>query len=192
MIVEKFTKEETFTLHRHTPDEMPDHNGRLPDGTEGPVGKPLGTWFSVPGGNPSWDEWCIGEGFLTESLSYKHTFEVDLAKVLHIHTFEQIVEFHERYKQAWDLGFRTERFNIRWRDVAYDHHGIIIAPYFWSCRLGRWDSDGRDVTHEISNWYYGWDCASGVIWEPGAVRHIETVENDWQRQPRPLILESEE
>ena len=55
---------------------------------------------------------------------------------------------------------------INWRAVAGDYAGLIITPYQWSRRL------------EPYSWYYGWDCASGCIWDPSAITDIKLIEID--------------
>ena len=43
--------------------------------------------------------------------------------------------------------------------VMDEYDGIIIAPYQYSCRL----------MNSSTAWYYGWDCASGCIWNLGCI-----------------------
>lgn len=50
---------------------------------------------------------------------------------------------------------------IRWPLVASLYDGILIPRYLWSIRF--------------RNWYYGWDCASGCVWNTDVIR-IESVE----------------
>ena len=50
---------------------------------------------------------------------------------------------------------------LDWVRVIQRWHGLIITPYQWDCRLD----------HDCF-WYYGWDCASGVIWEPTAIGSV--------------------
>jgi hypothetical protein len=52
---------------------------------------------------------------------------------------------------------------IDWPRVAERFDGVIIAPYQWKHRL------------ELM-WYYGWDCASGCIWNARAVSCFEVAE----------------
>jgi len=59
------------------------------------------------------------------------------------------------------------RGNINWPAVAEKYDGIIIAPYIWQRRL----SDNPDHF-----WYYGWDCASGCIWNTEVIEEIHTKE----------------
>jgi hypothetical protein len=46
---------------------------------------------------------------------------------------------------------------INWAAVATKYVGIEIAPYQWSCRTSL-------------QWYYGWDVASGCVWDADAVQ----------------------
>jgi hypothetical protein len=120
--------------------------------------KPKGLWLSV---DDEWAEWCRSESFNVDSLSKRYRIELaDAASLLWLRTAEDIREFARRYKKEIP-GF-TYMTHIDWRRVAAEYPGIVIAPYRWSCRL-------ELQTH----WYYGWDCASGCIWDAAVVAHIE-------------------
>jgi hypothetical protein len=67
--------------------------------------------------------------------------------------------------RALDQRFGERTMMIDWRRVASVYDGIIIAPYQWSRRL-----DGG------ARWYYGWDCASGCIWNATAIARVEHLE----------------
>lgn len=45
--------------------------------------------------------------------------------------------------------------------IGARYDGIVITPYVWSMRLDR-----------SAFWYYGWDCASGCIWNASAVAEL--------------------
>lgn len=130
--------------------------------------KPLGFWVSVAG-DDDWPAWCRAEEFCLSSL--EHVSEVKLvenANILMVTNGLQLDAIHYTYGVDTD-GFKPsgsdERryWSMDWRKVAADCDGIIIAPYLWSHRL-----DGP-------MWYYGWDCASGVIWNLDAVASVEVV-----------------
>lgn len=123
--------------------------------------KPRGLWLSVDG-DRDWESWCIAEDFNLAALAVRHrvTLRRD-ANVLCLSGAEQIDDFHERY--AADLA--PDFTLIDWRRITEAHDGIVIAPYCWPRRL-----KGR-----ASRWYYGWDCASGCIWNPRAIEKIEVV-----------------
>lgn len=47
--------------------------------------------------------------------------------------------------------------------VRQDYAGIEISPYQYECRF------------ELT-WYYGWDVASGCVWDKEAIRAVEPVD----------------
>lgn len=120
--------------------------------------KPRGFWVSVQGEH-DWPDWCYDEGWKLDSL--KHAYRVALkptACVLVINTLAGLDKFHCRYtqrRQAHDLRHRE----VDWTRVREQHDGLIIAPYRHERRLEYM-------------WYYGWDCASGVIWDLTAVDSV--------------------
>lgn len=129
--------------------------------------KPRGFWLSVLG-EDDWPSWCRGEEYGLDRLSVEH--EVTLASdavILAITSADEIDAFHSRY--GADPGWRipSDRFrSIDWGLVSESYDGIVIAPYVWPRRLNG------------PSWYYGWDCASGCIWNLDAidaVRVLETV-----------------
>lgn len=119
--------------------------------------KPKGFWISVEGCGDGWREWCESEAFNLGGLAQK--CEITLAQnanLLWLQTPAEIDEFTKRYQTKED---DDSSFNqIDWRSVAHKYDGILIAPYQWESRLSK-----------ISRWYYGWDCASGCIWDVSAI-----------------------
>ncbi len=59
---------------------------------------------------------------------------------------------------------------VDWAKVAKLYDGIIIAPYI----------SARRLAHSV-NWYYTWDCASGCIWNPRAIKSIKLIEEPKRR-----------
>jgi len=110
--------------------------------------KPKGLWVSVDG-EDDWLSWCTGEGY---GGIHEHRYRVhaDLDALLWLKTGVDVRAFKDRYAQPVPMGD-----GIDWRAVARDFPGMLIAPYQWDVRL--------EMT-----WYYGWDCASGCIWNPEA------------------------
>ena len=133
--------------------------------------KPEGLWVSVKG-EDDWPSWCEIEDFRWPE-GFAYTYEVALAKdanVLVIETVEQFDAFADEY--ADKLLASVSSKGVNWNRVAKKYDGIIIAPYRWDRRLGN------------HLWYYGWDCASGCIWNMDAVASIKQIvkeeENDEQ------------
>ena len=118
--------------------------------------KPRGLWLSVQG-DDDWRAWCEGENWGLERM--KHAVEVTLkpdANILVIDTLKKLDAFNTLYGGD-DLSCRS----IAWHKVKALHDGVIIAPYQWERR------------HDFM-WYYGWDCASGVIWNLRAIAGVST------------------
>jgi len=123
--------------------------------------KPEGLWVSDEDAETSWTSWCNDESFALDRLDRAH--EITLAadhNVLILGDVAAIDGFTGSYgaQLFGRLGY------IDWAAVASDYDGIIITPYQWSRRM---------TQHTF--WYYGWDCASGCIWEPSAIGSIDAV-----------------
>lgn len=129
--------------------------------------KPTGLWVSVEG-EDDWKNWCEGGQWGLASLAC--AIEVVLrpkATVLWLKGARALESFHTEYNYVahhygGDLGDRTA---IDWARVANKYQGIIIAPYVWSLRLHA----------PVSDWYYGWDCASGCIWDAAVVQELRPI-----------------
>jgi len=138
--------------------------------------KPKGIWYGIA---DSWIDWCLGESF-GGIHNYIYEVVVDESRILtidNIFDFEKFEDEHhdipEWKKQLremegfpeFDLSFprmygRTRYFDsMNYGKVAESFGGIEITPYQWEKRLE-------------SMWYYGWDCASGCIWNPDAVKDL--------------------
>lgn len=130
------------------------------------IGKPNGIWFSVDSKHgDGWKDWCEAEDFGRDRL--KHATEFILypdAKILRVRTEAGLDAFHNKYATvepysgaSWD--------EPDWALLAEQYQGILIAPYIYTRRL-----DPRMM------WYYGWDCASGVIWDATAIDALKVLE----------------
>lgn len=127
----------------------------------GSFGKPQGLWVSVDGPD-DWPSWCKSEQF--RDVDSQNRFRVTLAtdaNILHLETFDEVIVFTEKYGEPSRFGGRLAYDGIRWGEVAANHQGIIIAPYSWRAR-----NDHQTF------WYYGWDCASGCIWDASAIAEV--------------------
>lgn len=125
--------------------------------------KPAGFWVSVRG-EDDWPSWCREEGFREDYLSYCSVVTLeDYANVLILGNVEEIRAFTNKYgNPPADAPIYLRRGNyIDWESVQKEYDGIIITPYQWTIRLDP----------EFS-WYYGWDVASGCIWNLDAIKTI--------------------
>ena len=124
--------------------------------------KTPGLWISVEG-DDDWLNWCKGENWNLDSIV--HATEIVLSKEADVRTIggaSQLdaftAEFSLKNVLAWDRGLDWPAIRSRWQ-------GLIIAPYCWERRLS-----------QHTHWYYGWDCASGVIWDAKAVKEVRAIE----------------
>lgn len=128
--------------------------------------KPEGFWVSVPG-EDDWPSWCNGEEFCLDSLAFAHrvTLNPD-ANILRIEDGEGLVRFHVKHRVETDYErrnsdlYKRKHWPINWPDVAKRYDGLIIAPYQGWLRFD-------------ALWYYGWDCASGCIWNLDAIESVD-------------------
>jgi hypothetical protein len=151
MILEHFSKEPIFQIRDRSQNETPSG-----------VYKPIGLWVSVKG-EDDWLAWCTGEDWGLEKMKYKYV--VHLSSHAKLYTIQNSLEldlFHQNFFETYP---GTSLEFVNWNRVASDYDGVIIAPYLWARRL-----NGR-----ASNWYYGWDCASGCIWNARAISHLELI-----------------
>jgi len=120
--------------------------------------KPHGFWVSVQG-DRDWKDWCEAEEFNLESLRHTHTVELkQSANVLLVSTAAEIEKFHNTFStESNDFLYPT----IKWDEVQKQYDGVVIAPYQGAYRL-----------HCDYMWYYGWDCASGCIWNLEAIQDV--------------------
>jgi hypothetical protein len=117
-------------------------------------GKPTGLWVSSVGPD-DWESWCMRERFDLEGLRRRHYVSLaSNANILYLTNVEMLKAFHEIYANRDGIPHRM--CGINWAEVAKDYQGIIITPYQPRMRY-------------YADWYYGWDCASGCIWDLTAI-----------------------
>lgn len=185
MLVERFTEGPELRLWTVAPEQQahewypgqedkPEQKRRMRG-----LGKPHGTWVSVPG-DRDWRDVAPDMGFFPHG-GYVHTFELDTSRVLVIDTLDALDRFHQSHcadprsmtERARGAGLRSgddarddardpmASFHVRWARVADRCDGVIIAPY------------QRERRHDYL-WYYGWDCACGCIWQPRALTWVRS------------------
>jgi hypothetical protein len=120
--------------------------------------KPRGFWLSDDDCEDNWRAWCEAETFSLGNLACVHDVALrDTANVLRLAGAYEIDAFDRQYTGELCRGISY----IDWARVASDYDGIIITPYIWERRLTN-----------TARWYYGWDCASGCIWNADAIASI--------------------
>ena len=126
--------------------------------------KPRGLWLSVDGEH-SWEEWCESENFGIGPIRHRVVL-APAANILYCRDALDLDCLTERYGVEVP-GYSWRRIAIEWHRIADEYQGIIITPYIWERRL-----------HDAYLWYYGWDCASGCIWDAGAVAECFALQRD--------------
>lgn len=126
--------------------------------------KPKGFWYSC---GSSWEDWVSRE-MPDRVHPYKYALDIDTSRMLIIDTHTKFQDFQHTYARS-SSGRMSMLYpqHIDWHAVTQDYAGIEICPYMWKFRM---DS--------VGNWYYGWDVASGVIWDTSIIRDITPVNSD--------------
>jgi hypothetical protein len=131
-----------------------------------PYGKPKGVWVSAAG-EDDWPSWCRSERFGVDRLEYRHLIELDTRRMKIIESVAELDRFDALWGVAYSLGDMPFHC-INWPEVAKEFTGIVIAPYRWERRM-----DTR-----VSKWYYGWDCASGCVWDVTAIKSVQVTKGE--------------
>jgi hypothetical protein len=114
--------------------------------------KPKGFWYAC---GDEWIKWCKGENFRIGDLENKFILDIDFNKILVLDTIKKMVSFNKEY----GIDKYVKNGSIDWQKVSERYQGIEICPYQW------------DLRHDFL-WYYGWDIASGCIWNKQAIKNI--------------------
>lgn len=118
--------------------------------------KPIGFWYSC---RNYWYDWVISED-MTHFL-HKYIIQVNIKNNIttNIHNKDPNKLLVIRSLKDFDLFTNTYKIkisdNINWIKVSKDFGGIEICPYL----------EKRRHAH----WYYGWDVASGCIWNTDSI-----------------------
>jgi len=120
-----------------------------------PNHKPLGLWFSVESDRQDgWIDWCKDNAWRDPDEAFHTELDVDMSRMLLISSANELDLFHAEYAaNPWPP-------YPQWNKVADQWDGIVIAPYIVE----------RRFEGDASRWYYGWDCASGCVWDASAVK----------------------
>lgn len=137
-------------------------------------GKPFGLWYAC-GTGKEWLAWLRSadpKGRLGPRGKYAYVLDVDTSRLLTIDTRARFAEFNKvARKTGVDLD-RAISYEPDWEAVAKVYGGVEICPY----------------RHEFRTkvfWYYGWDVASGCIWDPEIIRGMEEMTyKDFARRAR--------
>ena len=131
--------------------------------------KPNGLWYECQdGSSTSWKDFCSYE--MSSGYKYDQTYNVKLNdyEILfipdeyHFERFYKMYSVNPPYDADGSKGFDKM---IDWPRVAREYAGIEICPYLSSKRHD-----------DLSFWYYGWDVASGCVWDPKGIKKLDKLE----------------
>ena len=115
--------------------------------------KAFGLRLVTVDGPDDWASWCRGADFRTDRLTFKSEVVVrPESPILIASNSTDITAICSLYGKR-SFGHHLIA-TIDWPTIAVHYAGVVIAPYNWEHRLSL-----------DSFWYYGWDCASGCIWD---------------------------
>ena len=127
--------------------------------------KPAGLWYECQDGSgDTWEEFCT-TGF-SKGYQYDSTYNIilndyNILFIPDIHHFEKFAKMYSVNHTADPDGAKGFDKMIDWPNVAKHYAGIEICPYLWAKR----DDDD-------SFWYYGWDVASGCVWDQSGIKEL--------------------
>lgn len=116
--------------------------------TQRPDDKPDGFWY---GFGDEWIDWTETAGPERKG-KYVYEIEINGSNILQIKDYSEIAEFTKEYESGKQI-IPGKIFSIDWSRVELKYDGIEINPYVDQARI-----DDKFL------WYYGWDVASGCIW----------------------------
>jgi hypothetical protein len=141
--------------------------------------KPRGLWVSDEE-DYGWRDWCRDENFRPERFKYVYKVELsEDANILYLRSPIAIDSFTREYSAGKaKMPFSEHEFDrgIDWLTVSKKYDGIIITPYQWSRRM-----------EMHCQWYYGWDCASGCIWNMKAIKGVTRVQRVYTNRKRRVV-----
>lgn len=117
--------------------------------------KPIGVWY---GWNSAWLNWCISENFCDTEYEFFYHINIKELNVLKITTPSEFMDFENNFQMPIIPNLPMMNKGINWTEVKKQFDGIEIIPYMHQFRFGH-------------IWYYGWDVASGCVWNPKVKLH---------------------
>jgi hypothetical protein len=120
--------------------------------------KPSGLWYGI---GTSWIDWVKSE---MPKWDYENIFEVKIneSKVLKIDNIDDLYEFTEKYEDQSLNNTMMSNYYIDWNKLSNEYSGIEIVPHIY------------EAVYDL-NWYYGWDVASGCIWNKNGIININKI-----------------
>ena len=120
--------------------------------------KPKGLWYGI---GDNWIKW-IKSGMPNWDHKNVYRLNIDDSKMKVIRTYDELIAFDKEY--GTNETYNGDRM-IDWGKVANKYRGIEIAPFIFE-------------GHMNIEWYYGWDVASGCIWDVSCIKNVKKLQNE--------------
>lgn len=140
--------------------------------------KPKGLWFSPHDAPDNWRRYCDEnweDGLAPEMYEVIFNTGDKQPRFLYITGPQELIAFNDKYKcnvAHATLGWQN---SIDWPTVCKEYDGLVIAPYIHGLRL-------------IMSWYYGFDCACGVVWNAECIQEVKHMHTGVRRRTNLLDL----
>jgi hypothetical protein len=110
--------------------------------------KPKGFWYAF---GDAWLEYVkYNDEYRAGSYAAYYLADVGGCKLLKMSKYKELVEFTQEFTYDDD-----NPYYINWNKVKKKYDGIEINPHV-----------SQAAKDEATQWYYGWDVASGCVWRP--------------------------
>ena len=145
--------------------------------------KPKGLWFSPHDVPDNWRLYCEEnweEGLAPEMYEVVFNTGEQQPRFLYITSPQELIAFNDKYKCNVAPGSEKIPFfwenQIDWPTVCKAYDGLVIVPYIHELRLAM-------------SWYYGFDCACGVIWNAACIQELKHIHTGVRRRSSSNLLE---
>ena len=122
--------------------------------------KPRGLWYAI---GTEWIDWTR-DNMPEWETDYAHRALVDTSKILRLGHDMTIQEFEHRFGAEYQ---------------TIETAPVCLAIHWWKVKAYKGAKyAGIEVVHPwggIGSWLRTWDISSGCIWNPAAIKSIETI-----------------
>ena len=129
-----------------------------------PLEKPKGLWYGCGG---VWIEWLRKNPEMANMLKRaNYLYEIKLGEeVIQISNDDEFGDFQSYHAFSLEWAPDIIETAVDWKGLQEEeYNGIEICPY----------NPGRR-SHYDSRWYYGWDVASGCIWNSAGISEVRLL-----------------
>lgn len=114
--------------------------------------KPRGIWYSC---GIEWIDFTVNEQPHWFYPEYVYSLAIETDTLVTIHNAADMKAFDDAYGTTW-------KESIDWEACAEKYDGIEICPWL------------RSMETKFP-WYFGWDVASGCIWNPEIILDVSHI-----------------